>query len=511
MKLTKEDIVRVEDDEPLELFSQGIKSKETLDKYTRMLRQVTCKVLEDVLEGDFEERVQQMVNIGREDPKWLRDLLMNMSRKLRERTELPKGDKDYLNPDSIGNYFKPIKKLLDMNDVSLHWRRIYATYPERDNVPDSRGWTREEIAKMLRYTHGPMERALVLVLASSGIRAGGLDLHWEDLTPIYRMKDGSLVLDPGSDDSRVACAVLHVYRGTSESYMAFITPEAFEAMQEYGRKWAELRGHLPGPKEPIFLVQKGAPKNASSKILRDRVARMAAGAGLRGAKQSKRFEVPIMNGFRRFWNKTVKETGSGESSLASLIRKEYMMGHRGLVALDQNYFKTNLMELAIEYVKAVPDLTIDDSERLRRSNRRMADNIRKMESEKDQKMARMEKEMARMEKEMGELRRNRGLPGSDLVAALKEAAGAEGVPGPVIESLAGMMRQLGAVQEAALKEIRDENDAKMDRLLSVIEKAVKEGDLKRDLLAEFKKAATAKDEPPDANPRHRDPRDSGLC
>lgn len=116
-----------------------------------------------------------------------------------------------------------------------------------------------------------------------------------------------------------------------------------------------------------------------------------------------------------------------------------------------------------------------------------------------------------MEKEMGELRRNRGLPGSDLVGALKEAAEAEGVPGPIVESLAGMMRQLGAVQEATLKEIRDENDAKMDRVLSVIEKAVKEGDLKHNLLAEFKKAAAAKDEPPGTNPLPRDPRDSGLC
>ena len=31
----------------------------------------------------------------------------------------------------------------------------------------------------------------MLVLASSGMRAGGLDLIWDDLTPIYAMKDGS--------------------------------------------------------------------------------------------------------------------------------------------------------------------------------------------------------------------------------------------------------------------------------------------------------------------------------
>ena len=58
----------------------------------------------------------------------MRDLLLNLSRKIHERTELPKDHNDYLNPDSIGNYFKPVKKLLDMNDVSIPWKRVHATY-----------------------------------------------------------------------------------------------------------------------------------------------------------------------------------------------------------------------------------------------------------------------------------------------------------------------------------------------------------------------------------------------
>ena len=513
MKLTRKEIVRVEDDSPLELFSQGIKSKETLDKYTRMLRQVTCKVLEEVLEGTFEERVQQMVNIGRKDPGWLRDLLLNLSKKLRERTKLPKDDPEYLNPDSVGNYFKPIKKLLDMNDVSIPWKRIYATYPERDNVSESRGWTREEISMMLKHAHGPLDRALVLVLASSGMRAGGLDLIWEDLTAIYRAKDDSLTLDPDPDDT-VACAVLRVYRGSSESYLAFITPEAFNALQVYGRTWAKMRGHLPGPKDPIFLVQTGARKNASTKILRDRVDRMAVKAGLRGDKLGKRFSVPSMNGFRRFWNKTVKE--SGESSIGSLIKKEYMMGHRGLVALDQNYFKTNLMELVVEYVKVVADLTIDDSERLKQSNRRMTKNIQALEGEKDTKMARLEAEAERMRLEVERVRREKdeavervreevaeirdrggataGATASEILDALRKSPKSGGVPGEVVESFTAMMDQLGAAQEAAMRDMKAvhdaemadmkaEYDAKMERMMRVIDRMAKESDAGHDPLA----------------------------
>lgn len=503
MKLTKEEIVRVEDDSPLELFKQGIRSKETLDKYTRTLQQITCKILEEVLEGTFEERVQQLVDMGREDPGWMRDMLVKLSGKLRERTELPKDHDDYLNPDSIGNYFKPVKKLLDMNDVVISWKKIYITYPERDNVPESRGWTRDEIAKMLRHAHGPMERALVLVLASSGMRAGGLDLNWDDLTPIYRTGDGGLTLDPGPDDA-VACAVLRVYRGSPERYLAFITPEAFGALQEYGHTWTKMRRHMPRPEDPIFLVQSGAHKNASIKILRDRVTRMATKAGLRGPKQSKRFDVPIMNGFRRFWNKTCKEAASGESALASLIKKEYMMGHRGLVALDQNYFKTNLMELAVEYVKVVPDLTIDDSERLRRSNRAMAENIQRMESEKDAKIERLEGQVRSMEEKMSEIGDRDGARADELLDAILRSPRSGGVPADVLESFTGMMRQLGAAQEDEIRKMRAEYDAKIDGLVRTIERMSKEGNPGRGPPAETEGGA-AEGDMRGPGPHRRDP------
>jgi hypothetical protein len=46
---------------------------------------------------------------------------------------------DYLNLNSFANYFKPIKKLFDMNDVVISWKRVYATFPEEVNYSDGRG------------------------------------------------------------------------------------------------------------------------------------------------------------------------------------------------------------------------------------------------------------------------------------------------------------------------------------------------------------------------------------
>lgn len=381
MRLRKHDVMRAGDDAPLELFKQGIRAEATQQRYLFTLRKITCEFLEEILTGSFEERVLQLVQRGRDDPIWTRDLLIGLSRKLRERTKLDKDDKEYLNPATIPNYFKPIKKLFDMNDVLISWKRVYATFPEMDNMSESTGWTRDEIAKMLLHAYGLQYRALILVLASSGVRIGAVpQLNWGDIEPIYRA-DGKLTLE--SDNGELVCAALHVYRGSAESYIAFITPEAFNALQVYGQSVADNVGRPARSKDPIFTtIRGGVPTRVNYGSINKQVDKIVSRSGLREAKQGKNYRVPLMNGFRRFFNKTCKGAISEDSTLSSLIKKEYMMGHHGLTTLDENYFKTDILELAVEYMVAVPDLTIDDTDRLLRSNRVMASKIEKLENEK---------------------------------------------------------------------------------------------------------------------------------
>ena len=110
-KLTREEFKRTENESPLNLYHQGIKSDQTREKYTRTLRHVLCKIFEDIFEGEFEERVNEFVKLARSDPKWATDLLLNLSRILRNRTKLPANHMDYLKPVSIDNFFKPLKKI----------------------------------------------------------------------------------------------------------------------------------------------------------------------------------------------------------------------------------------------------------------------------------------------------------------------------------------------------------------------------------------------------------------
>lgn len=391
MKITKEDLANVETASPLELFEQGIRAKETKTKYTNTLRRILCEVLEEVLEGTFEQRATRLVREGKKNPIWVRNVILQISKKQRERTALPRDHPDYFNPSSMRNFFKPIKKLLDMNDVNLSWKRIYATFPEIDNVTESHGWSKDEIRTMLRFCEGTIERAIILVSASSSIRVGGFEIKWEHIRPIYH-SDKGLSFDKGSE---IACATISVYHGTSSAYPAFITPEAYTALQDYARVWEDEAGRAPALDDPVFKQSGPAVVGADSPSLKRRIDKIARKAGLRtdDRRRERRFDVHIMNGFRGFWNKTCKEAASNDSPLASLIKKEYMMGHAGLVSLDRNYFKTRVLELAEEYVLVAPALTMDESEELRQINRAQSELISRLQTERDTRIEELERIM----------------------------------------------------------------------------------------------------------------------
>ena len=480
MKLIKEEIIRTADASPLKLFEQGIKTELTRRNYTATLRRVMCEILEDILAGDFEERTRQFVQNAKDDPDWATDIMLNVSRMLRERTELPKDDPDYLNPTSLPAYFKPIKKLFDMNNVSIPWKRVFATFPEADNIHDTKGWTRDEIAAMLEHTRDLMDKAMVLVLASSGVRLGGLELTWGDLTPIY-LVDGRLTADPDKD-GEVACVALNVYAGSSENYTAFATPEAYRALQAYGRTWAEMMKCQAGPKDPIFLATKLLPRPIKTPAIAMRIRRMASKAGLRNqdSKNGPRFNTQLVHGFRKFFNKTCKEAMSGDT-VAVTTRLEYMMGHRGLVALDRNYFKTDMLEMAAVYLEAVPDLTISDVDRLKNSTQRMSANIQELES-KDASIDDLQKKVADLEKH------NREVTGE-----LERVKSEKGISSESAESIMEIMHRMKKDHDADIVKIKAEGKEDMDRMRVVVEKMMRvihtDSETIDDLIAEVREVS----------------------
>jgi len=399
VKLNKKDVLQTTDD-ALTVFRTCIKSGETRKTYEKRLKEFLCGTLENYLEGnkelrekqrqqrlvegdkkkirsildaDFSIRANELVKKAKENPDEIMGMLLAYSTKLKERCNKPKEDPDHLSPNTIPNMFKAIKKLFKMNGVHFEWHRIDATYPEAETNLDSRGYTREEISTILKFTN-PLETAVTLIDSSSGMRRGGFDFSWGCIKPVYR-RDNDFVMGnyDDKDDSDIVCGMILVYAGSRYQYFAFFTPESWQAIKTYKTQWRSDVLKDPKPKDP-FLKRAGnsvvalscdAMANRLNKILKKAKIREPLEAGKRN------YDVPIMNGFRRFFNKINKETLSKDSALAALIKKEFMMSHTGLLKLDKNYFHAHWKELVEEYLEAVPALTISSEERVKAENKRL--------------------------------------------------------------------------------------------------------------------------------------------
>ena len=89
------------------------------------------------------------------------------------------------------------------------------------------------------------------------------------------------------------------------------------------------------------------------------IQRLIKKAGLRSLenKSGPRYNIQQDHGFRKRFNTIMKLNNSINSNLV-----EKMMGHKR--GLDGVYFTPTVDQLFDEFKKAIPDLTIDDSERI---------------------------------------------------------------------------------------------------------------------------------------------------
>lgn len=382
MKINVESVINAS--EPIQLFYSGCKSPATKAKYIQSLKRVLFEFMEEILESDtFESRANELVTRARDDPKWIISILVAIVEGLKKKTELPKDNPDFLKTTCFDNYIPPMKKLFDMNDIPIVWKRIYSIYPENHSDEDTRGYTRDEIKKMLKIANA-QDSASILIASSSGIRLGAFDFRWKHVKPVYEI-DGQYkwedqdVTESITKEGKVVCGVIMIYSDGDHRQFGFITPEALEAIESYRITWIQQIGKEPSPEQP-FLKQEGIlVKPLQIKSLWSHIRKVSINAGLREplVKGKRRHNIPLMNGFRRYFNKTNKESISKDSLLSQLIKKEVMMGHTGLISLDKNYFKLHMSELIEEYLNAVSSLTISDEIRQKAK-------IQKLEFEKSE-------------------------------------------------------------------------------------------------------------------------------
>lgn len=349
-------------------FVNSIKSKETFEKYSRVLKMILCRICNEFFSGSIEERAEQLVKLAKENPDYVQSLMLILCKKLRERTEKPKTDSEYLNPATVPNYFKPIKKLFEINGVAFVWSKVEAVYPEINNKNEGRGYAKGEIRTFLDHA-GLMDKAIVLVASSGGIREGGLPFRWKDVTPIYKV-NGKLVYETVNQspteteakDENMACARVWVYADTSSRYPAYISPEAYRALMTWKIQYANEIGMRVDDNYPVFKKDGDKPIELRPTAIRARVENVLWASGLRKQldKGKRRHEVPAVQGFRRFFETTCFDAVKGESLLGLYISMSYIVNHRGLTQLDSAYFIKREPELIEQYLQAIPALSISE-------------------------------------------------------------------------------------------------------------------------------------------------------
>ena len=234
----------------------------------------------------------------------------------------------------------------DTNNLMLNWKKIRRLLPPQKKKSGSKAYTTQQVRKILEFTPDLRNKAIIHFIAASGVRIGALpELQIKDIS---EMQDG--------------CKSITVYRGEKEEYVTFLTPEASKILDEYLAR-RQKDGEYLEPESPLFrskyaiAIAKAKPlKKVSFQGIIDRALRRAS---LRFGHDGSRRDIQLDHGFRKRWDTIIKSTDG-----MKMIHAEKMFSHSTpSIPLDETYTDFSVTQLFEEYKKAIPELTIDDSQR----------------------------------------------------------------------------------------------------------------------------------------------------
>jgi integrase len=118
---------------------------------------------------------------------------------------------------TINGYLAAITLFYAVQDINLNRKKMARYLPERHRPQEDRGYTTEEIAKMLSISDNRL-KALILLIASTGIRIGAVaSIKLKHLHKIEKYNLYKVI----------------IYPGYKEEYFCFTTVEAAKAIDTY--------------------------------------------------------------------------------------------------------------------------------------------------------------------------------------------------------------------------------------------------------------------------------------
>ena len=342
---TDASFLKEEYNDPLQNFLYALKAPDSKRQYPRRLEYFFDYL---GLDGTLREKCIVFYNQAKNEIQWTQHQLMQYIEFQKERAE--KGE---IVESTINNYYKSVKLFCEMNDILLNWKKIAKGKPQHRDYANDRAPTLEEIKKLLDFPERRI-KVIVLVMLSSGIRLGAWDyLRWKHIIPIK------------NESNEVIAAKVRVYAGEKEEYLSFITPEAFEALQEYIEFRASCGETITDESWLIRDIWKSTnvkfqnrgglatvPRKLKSSGIRSILTRAEWEQGIREplSNGKKRHEFQAVHSFRKFFKSHCEQ-------VMKSINVEILMGHT--IGVSNSYYKPSQKEILEDYLKAINVLTIN--------------------------------------------------------------------------------------------------------------------------------------------------------
>jgi integrase len=354
---------------PYDNFVNTLKSPDTLKDYDRALK-----------------RFMQHLNIT-DVNNLLPPLIQNPKQKIIDYILYLKKERG-LGGISIASYVAGIVHFYAINDITLNRKRISAYIPPHIIKKKDRGYSLQEIARLLQFCD-VRDRAVVLLFASTGMRIGAVpDLKLQDLKKI--------------EIEQYNLYRITVYSGAKEEYICFCTPEAAAAINEY-LQYRERCGETLTDDSPLFReqfditdlqqIKKKPTKLTANAIvcsLRKRLnlAGILSIEPLKEGEYSSQKRKPIKrtHGFRKFVTTVMIDARLNET-------RRYLLLGKSLPRQDDNYYRPKESDLLEEYLKVVDALTINEENRLKRNVEELTVRVDKLDE--------LEEQMNRLTKKLG--------------------------------------------------------------------------------------------------------------
>jgi integrase len=306
-----------------------------------------------------------------------------------------RADKAGFSPRTLMQYYTALKSFYQYQDVlTINWVKVRKTIGRIVQKVIDRPYSYDEIRRLLNYG-SERQRAIILLMASSGTRVGGIaglkirDLDYIGEHNIFRIK---------------------VYRGEPEEYTTFCTPECANAIQSY-LDYRKRNGETIVDTSPLirehFNARRATPTTArpvDSETIANEIYYLVYQAGLRNRKDLKkkhgeRYSIMVTHALRKHFKSRCMATEG-----MSHVVIEMLMGHS--VGLERNYYRPTEHEYLREYLKAVPNLTINNEERWRNK----AEKLEIENTEKNEIIAKTMQMYEEMRRDINEIKNERNGP-----------------------------------------------------------------------------------------------------